>query len=122
MKKERHILSNIKEKLSLNNATITKADKGNSIIIIHLEEYHCRILDFISSSNFTISKKDLTKTFQKELRNLTSDCHSVVKKQEKWKYINLNPSTPTIRGLLKIHKNNSPIRPVINWRNAPVYK
>jgi hypothetical protein len=53
---------------------------------------------------------------------LTSDCHSVIKKQEKWKYINLNPSAPTIRGLLKIHKNNSPVRPVINWRKARAYK
>jgi len=34
----------------------------------------------------------------------------------------LNPSAPTIRDLLKIHKTVSPIRPVVNWRNAPAYK
>jgi hypothetical protein len=31
------------------------------------------------------------------------------------------PSTPRLRGLIKIHKTISPIRPV-NWKNAPAYK
>jgi hypothetical protein len=34
----------------------------------------------------------------------------------------MNPVAPTIRGMLKIHKADAPIRPVINWRNAPAYK
>jgi hypothetical protein len=36
--------------------------------------------------------------------------------------VNLNPTAPTIRSLITIHKINSPIRPIINWRNAPAYK
>jgi hypothetical protein len=27
-----------------------------------------------------------------------------------------------MRGLIKIHKTESPIRPVVNWKNAPAYK
>jgi hypothetical protein len=34
----------------------------------------------------------------------------------------MNPAAPTIKGMIKIHKQNAPIRPVINWRNAPAYK
>ena len=34
----------------------------------------------------------------------------------------MNPAAPTIRGMIKIHKADAPIRPVINWRNAPAYK
>jgi hypothetical protein len=34
----------------------------------------------------------------------------------------MNPTAPTIRGLIKIHKAEVPIRPIINWRNAPAYK
>jgi len=34
----------------------------------------------------------------------------------------LNPSAPSIRGIIKIHKTGAPIRPVINWRNAPACK
>jgi hypothetical protein len=29
---------------------------------------------------------------------------------------------PTLTGLVKLHKNDTPIRPVINWKNAPGYK
>jgi hypothetical protein len=43
----------------------------------------------------------------------------LIHKDEKWKYIYLNPSPPTIRGLIKIHKTDSPVRPIVNWKNAP---
>jgi hypothetical protein len=39
----------------------------------------------------------------------------------KRKYVNMNPSPPTIRGLIKIHKPEAPIRPIINWQQAPAY-
>ena len=32
------------------------------------------------------------------------------------------PSTPSIKGLKKIHKQEQLIRPVVNWRNAPAYQ
>jgi len=32
------------------------------------------------------------------------------------------PSPPNIRGLIKIHKQDTPIRLVKNWIEAPVYK
>jgi hypothetical protein len=34
----------------------------------------------------------------------------------------MNPSALTIKGLIKLHKADQPIRPVVNWRNAPAYK
>jgi hypothetical protein len=27
-----------------------------------------------------------------------------------------------LRGLIKIHKEGAPIRPIVNWKNAPAYK
>jgi len=36
--------------------------------------------------------------------------------------INLNPSTPSIKGLIRLHKPEHPIRPVVNWRGVPAYK
>jgi hypothetical protein len=38
------------------------------------------------------------------------------------KYKNLNPSAPSIKGLIKLHKPDQPIRKVVNWKNAPAYK
>jgi hypothetical protein len=34
----------------------------------------------------------------------------------------MNPNPPTIRGLIKIHKPEAPIQPIINWQQPPAYK
>jgi len=34
----------------------------------------------------------------------------------------MNPSAPSIKGLIKIHKTDQPIHPVINWCNASAQK
>jgi hypothetical protein len=33
----------------------------------------------------------------------------------------MNPIAPTLHGTIKLHKPNTPIRPIINWKNAPAY-
>jgi hypothetical protein len=43
-------------------------------------------------------------------------------KRRQWKFMNLNPNSPSIRSLIKIHKTEKLIRPIINWMNAPAYK
>ena len=121
MNKERQIIHKIKNKLISNKAIITKADKGNTIVITYQQEYHNKIRDFIINNNL-ITINDPTKNFQKKIRNVLNECQIVTHKDEKWKYVNLNPSVPSIRGMIKIDKTGAPIRPVINWRNVPAYK
>jgi hypothetical protein len=119
---ERRTINNIKSKLTENNAIILKADKGNSIVITHIDDYHNKIHDFIISNKLSITNKDLTNNFQKQIRHTVNNCPLIIPKDKKWLYTNLNPSAPAIRGLPKIHKTNIPIRPVINWKQAPAHK
>jgi hypothetical protein len=98
---------------------ISKADKGNSIVIVYLYEYHRKVKNFISNNNFS-ANNDPIKKFQKDLRNSINDCQLIIHKYERWKYIDLNPTPPMIRGLIKIHEEDSPIRPVVNWKNAEI--
>jgi hypothetical protein len=51
-----------------------------------------------------------------------NECQLILQKDKRWKYINLNPPPPVIRGLIKIHKEDSSIRPIVNWKNAPAYR
>ena len=63
----------------------TKADKGIYLVIINGKYvYSKKILDFISNNNFTTSK-DLTKVFQRELRNINNDSRVILHKDVKWK-------------------------------------
>jgi hypothetical protein len=101
---------------------ITKVDKGNSIVILYIVDYNNKVDTFISSNNFTTSKMDITNRLQRDIRITVNECQRIIPKDEKWRYIALNPAAPNIRGLVKIHKADAPIRPVINWKYAPAYK
>jgi hypothetical protein len=70
--------------------------------------------EFISSSNFTIIKTDISKKLQRTIRSTVNDCKRIIHKDERWKYVNLNPTALTMRGIIKLHKEKTPIRPVIN--------
>jgi len=61
------------------------------------------LANFIANNNFTLVPQDTTK-------------------RAKWRHVSLNPTAPKIGGLIKIHKEDSPIRPVVNWKNVPAYK
>jgi hypothetical protein len=59
--------------------------------------------------NFTVANKDLTKYFQKRVRDICNECPETIHKVKKGKYTNLNPADPTVRGLSKINQENFPI-------------
>jgi len=65
---------------------------------------------------------NITTKFQKDLRNTLNNCKQIVRADHKWKYVNLNRNTPSLRGLVKVHKADLPIRPIVNYRSAPFYK
>jgi hypothetical protein len=118
---ELKVIKGINKKLTENRAMVTKSDKGNSLIILYLHEYNTKVQDFIANNNFTIEPTDPTKKYQTEIRKNINQCKLIVPENHKWKYINLNPSPPILKGLPKVHKTNIPIRPIVNWKNAPAY-
>jgi hypothetical protein len=46
------------------------------------------------------------------------DFKHIIHKSDRWKYVKLNPTAPTIGGLVKVHKEGAPVRSIINWKNA----
>ena len=106
----------------MNKATIIKADKGNTIVITYLENYYDKIQDFIDDNNFTCVSSDPTKKYQREVRNSINGCPHVIPLNTKQRHVVMNPTSPQIRGLIKVHKSDAPIRPIVNWTNAPAYR
>jgi ribosomal protein L4 len=115
-------LNKSEKKLTAAKAIVTKADKGNSLIKLRENEYSNRVQNFITNNNFTLVPHDITKKLRRKVRRAINECTDIILKETRWKHISLNPSTPKIRGLIKIHKEDSPIRPIVNWRNVPAYK
>jgi hypothetical protein len=111
-----------KKKLTANNAMIVKSDKSNSIIVVYQQDYQAKIRHFISNNKFEVTDKDPTDKYRKFLRQTFNNCKSLILLDTAWNLINLNPTAPTIRGLINVHKTGQPIRPIVNWTQAPAYK
>lgn len=58
----------------------------------------------------------------KTVRNSLNKSGCIIPSDQNWRYFNRNPSPPSIEGLVKIHEEDLPIRPIINWLNATAYK
>jgi hypothetical protein len=101
---------------------ITWVDKSNSLVILPTPHYENKIGKFISDNNCHTVAAHPTNTFQTQVRNTVKQNKTLIPKYRRWKYINMNPHAPSIKGLIKIHKQDQPIRPVVNWRNTPAYQ
>jgi hypothetical protein len=111
---EFRIANQIKTKLNKDRAMITKADKGNKVIITYTSEYNKKVNNFINSNNFIQDISNITSRLQHDIRRTINECQHLVPKENRWKYLNMNSTAPTIRGWIKIHKAEAPMRPIIN--------
>jgi len=116
---ESRTIKTIQAKLQENNAIITRADKGNSLVILPSQQYKSKVHSFLQANRFQTTSTDPTKTYQNLIGKTINDSKTLIPQDSRWRYINLNPSAPTIKGLMKIHKPDQPIRPIVNWHNAP---
>jgi len=119
---EAKITQSIQRKLKEHGATVTKADKGNTIMILPTHHYETKLQDFIQNNDFHTKATGPTRIFQTQIRSTIKQSPTLIANDHRWKYINMNPSAPSIKGLIKLHKPEQSIRPVVNWRNAPAYK
>lgn len=124
-KSEIKLLNNIRQKIVDNDIVVTKADKGDSMVLLNKIDYNNKILNFITDNNFIQINPKLSSFIIK-----TKDCLKKCKKLLDKKTIqNLNPDftiIPRLYGLLKVHKSDilvdMPIRPVVSYNSSPTYK
>jgi hypothetical protein len=67
----------LKEYVPSPKATVTRADKGNTLVILPTQQYDSKIHNFIESNNFQITHTDPTKIYQASVRktiNTTEPC------------------------------------------------
>jgi hypothetical protein len=121
-KQEWNTMKEIKQKITNNKLIITQADKGKSVVIIHEHEYNNIVHDFINTNQFTELTHDPVKQHQTNIKQIIKQCPELIPKNQQWRYHNMNPQTPNLHALIKLHKNPISIRPIINRCNSPAYK
>jgi hypothetical protein len=65
---EAKLINSIQRKLKDNDALITRADKGNSIVILTTNQYETKLQDFLRNSDFHTSTFDPSPAFQTQIR------------------------------------------------------
>jgi len=115
-------MKQINHKITNNNATITKADKGKTAVIIYTQDYTDKVHTFLSDNNFCTIPKDPTSRDHRTIQKILQHCDKIIDKKQIKFLTQKNPTPPTLNALLKLHKPNTPIRPIVNNKNAPTHK
>jgi hypothetical protein len=108
--------------LVIHNATLTEADKGKTMVILYKQTLNEKVNQFISNNQIETLKSDPTQKMQKQIQNALQHSNTLFNPSKKKRILQMNPTAPTLRTKVKIHKPQTPIRPVINNINAPSYK
>lgn len=119
---ETHILKKIKTKIDENSLIITKADKGNTLVIMNQTDYNKKVLDFINKNKIDKLTKDPTTSYTKEINKAISNSKHLLSDNDIRYLKPINPHAPLLKGLPKLHKDDKPIRPLVNYTSAPAYK
>ena len=85
-----------------------KADKGKSIVNLPMQQYDTKIQNFICKNHFQTINTTSNKKSQNQIRKTANRSKTLIPQDPKCKHMNLYPSVPTIKGLIKIHKHNQP--------------
>ena len=104
----------------------TYADKGNSTVCIKKSDYKAKMLDLLHDRDTYI---ELDSNPLEKLQNDTADILHDLNNNDflnyKYHYNDLTQTDTMLAkayGLVKIHKPNAPLRPVISLTNTPTYK
>jgi hypothetical protein len=115
-------INQIKKILQRNKLTIAKADKSKAIVIIDKTTLIQKIDTFIQENNIVKLNKDPTDTYQRQIQQTMQKCKDLIDKHRSKYMLNIKPTAPKINAYIKTHKDNNPIRPVIDNTQAPSYK
>ena len=113
----RKIIDTLKNK----NVVYTKADKGNSVVILDNEDYKQKLVDLLEQGQYLKIQKNPLSKCKTSVNNVLKNV-KIIPKNEKFLVKVDNPTLPRIYGLPKIHKPKLSMRPIINNINSPTYK
>ena len=105
-----------------NDVKIVPADKGNAAVIMINTQYFQKMEDHLSTSTYTLLKKNPTDSLSRKLDNVLKKLlkESKISKTFHDNSRVLHPRTPQLYGLPKIHKPGNPLRPIVSFYDTPL--
>ena len=104
---------------------IAKADKGNAVVVMDKDDYLRKVNEHLSDSNIY---KTLPNNPQNQLKNSVNKVLQRLKSEKKLSKAEYDllycstAQTPRYYALIKTHKINYPIRPIVSFIGSPTYQ
>ena len=99
-----------------------KADKSKAIVLIQTEDLNKKFKQFKLDNDIQQVSKDPTGKYQKMIQQAIKKNTLIIERQQHKYLTNIKPAPPKLNIHIKTHKQNQPIRPVINNTQAPAHK
>jgi hypothetical protein len=100
---------------------ILKADKGGATVLMNLNDYNKKMKEHLSQSgSYRKLNCNPIKKIIKQVKNAINN--SNLDERTKKRLTPSNEITPRIYGLPKIHKEDIPLRPIVNTIGSPTYE
>ena len=107
------ILANLAKKLREEEVIISKADKGNTLVLLDRSKYNQKTVQCLHSIGVTVDPEfDFDGYVQKVLLTVNKCEYILDKEPLKEAVLVSNPRIPCLYGLPKIHQTPSPTRPI----------
>ena len=106
------------------SVVILKADKGNCTVILNTTEYESKMNDLLlDPTTYEEIKKDSVKKTERSMnaKLLKLKREGKIDESDYFRIRSTDGVIPRIYGLVKIHKNNYPLRPIVSMVGSPLY-
>lgn len=119
-KTEVNVIKKLKDEESI---IITKADKGNVVVVMDRETYNNKVEELLNTETYKSLGIDPTDDTRKSLAGIISSLVDTTNEKKLAEFLNKlrygsNFSCPELFCLPKIHKENVPLRPVVSSCNS----
>ena len=115
------VIRSVKRKIKDDELCISKADKGNSTVVMQRSDYDRKMEVLLSSSQAIGLRKFNFDNYCQRVRSGIRDSKYVIHSKSQRRIMVMNPTLPRLYGLPKTHKENNPLRPVVSYISAPTY-
>ena len=122
-REEKSALRSLKQK-SKSDIVILSADKGNCTVIMNQTDYDQKAKALLNTDAYVTVRNDPTKTLQSKVQRewrAMKDKYAIPRHS----YLKIYPSGSNLSrfyGLPKIHKENTPLRPIVSGCGSPTHK
>ena len=98
---------------------ISKAGKGNGVVILDHDEYLSRMNLMLEEDDYTLLDTNPLNKMNAKVEVILKKYSCILGKSTIWQLKNSNPQVPRLYGLPKIHKPGQQMRPISSNINAP---